>query len=134
MSKEKLFSVTAKDCRWDYYRGSGKGGQKRNVTDNCARCTHEPSGAVGKAEEGRSKEQNRRKAFVRMAQTPEFQKWLKLEVARVTGQAALAKEKVKDQLKQAVVETRDENGRWVKDEDLRVTAWDIQNAFDEKTK
>jgi len=29
MSKEKLFSVTIHDCRVDYYRGSGKGGQKK---------------------------------------------------------------------------------------------------------
>lgn len=52
-NKEILVRVTAKDCRWDYYRGTGKGGQKRNKTENCVRCTHIKSGAVGKSEEGR---------------------------------------------------------------------------------
>ena len=30
--RKPLFSVTAKDCNWDYYRGSGSGGQKKNKT------------------------------------------------------------------------------------------------------
>lgn len=88
MSKKLLLSVTAKDCRWDYYRGSGKGGQARNKTDNCARCTHILSGAVGKAEDGRSKDHNRKTAFERMAKTKEFQLWLKIEIAKKTGEIA----------------------------------------------
>ena len=35
--KEKLFTVTANDCTWTYYRGSGPGGQKKNKTSNCRR-------------------------------------------------------------------------------------------------
>ena len=49
-----LFSVTAKDCRWDYFRGSGKGGQKSNMTSSRVRCTHKESGAVGQSDETRS--------------------------------------------------------------------------------
>jgi protein subunit release factor B len=86
--KELLFSVTRKDCRFDYYRGSGKGGQKRNKTDNCCRCTHIDSGAVGKSEEGRSKEHNRRLAFERMAETDIFKKWHKIEISRRLGHLA----------------------------------------------
>ena len=61
MPKERklLFSVTAKDCDWDYYRGSGAGGQKRNKTSNAVRCTHKDSKAVGKAEDTRSQLQNK---------------------------------------------------------------------------
>lgn len=43
--RKPILSVTKKDCRWDYYVGSGKGGQKRNRTSNCVRCTHIDSGA-----------------------------------------------------------------------------------------
>ena len=47
--REKLFTLTAKNFRWDYFRGSGKGGQKRNKTSSGVRCTHEESGAVGQS-------------------------------------------------------------------------------------
>lgn len=85
MSRELLFSVTAKDCEWDYYRGSGKGGQKRQKTSSAVRCRHKASGALGQAQDTRSKEKNKRLAFRRMAETKEFRNWLKLEAARVTG-------------------------------------------------
>lgn len=96
--REKLFSVTAKDCRWDYYKGSGKGGQKKNKTENCVRCTHISSGAVGRSEEGRSKEHNRRTAFKRMTETEKFKKWHRVEVARATGELAKIEERIDREL------------------------------------
>lgn len=44
------------------------------------------SGAVGKGTETRSYQQNRRAAFVRMANTKEFKAWHRLEAARRLGQ------------------------------------------------
>lgn len=55
MGKHLLFFLSRKDFRIDFYRGRGKGGQKKNKTENCCRMTHLESGAVGKSEEGRSK-------------------------------------------------------------------------------
>ena len=78
--REKLFSVTAADCRWIAKRGSGKGGQKRNKTSNAIQCFHDPSGAMGESEDGRDQSLNKRKAFERMTSTPEFQSWLKLKI------------------------------------------------------
>ena len=115
MMREKLFSLTKKDFRWDYYRGSGKGGQKRNKTENCCRCVHEPSGAVGKSEEGRSKEQNRKRAFRRMAESKKFQDWCRLEAAKVCGDAELVRQKVEQEMKKIRVETR-EDGVWKEQE------------------
>ena len=57
--KELIFSVTSKDCEWDYVRGSGKGGQKRNKTSSAVRCRHLPSNAIGYAEDTRSQLQNK---------------------------------------------------------------------------
>jgi len=89
-----LFSVTAKDCRWDYFRGSGKGGQKRNKTESGVRCTHYASGAVGQSDDTRSQHVNKRTAFQRMSDTAEFKSWHRREVGKHLG--------VEQQIKDAV--------------------------------
>jgi len=114
-NKELLFSVTKKDCRWDYYVGSGAGGQKKNKTANCVRCTHTDSGAVGKSEEGRSQAQNKKDAFHRMADTPKFKAWVHMEKSRRLGtEAKIEKEVKKSMIPQNIkVEVKDENGKWI---------------------
>lgn len=87
--KTKLFSVTADDCQWDVFRGSGDGGQKKQKTSSGVRCTHVPSGAVGKATDSREQSQNRRTAFNRMVQSPEFQVWLKLKIDAYLGKVEI---------------------------------------------
>lgn len=126
MPKELVFKVTAKDCRWEYYRGSGKGGQNRNKTDSAARCTHVPSGAVGQAEDERSQHQNKKLAFERMARTDKFQKWCHAEVSRRSGQEVLAREKVqRELLMNTVVEVQGEDGKWTADPDLQIKPSDL---------
>lgn len=83
--KEILFKVTAADCDWEYTRSSGKGGQNVNKVNSKVRCTHRASGAVGVAQDTRDQHQNKKLAFTRMAKTPEFEKWHKLECARRLG-------------------------------------------------
>jgi len=85
MTKERIFSVGARDCRWDYYRGSGKGGQHRNKKSTAVRCVHIASGAVGCAEDQREQKQNKRLAFERMARTQTFQRWAKAEGLKRLG-------------------------------------------------
>lgn len=80
--KELIISITKKDFRWDYYRGSGKGGQHRNKTDSACRCTHINSGAVGQSEDQRSQHQNRRVAFTRCVNTDVFKQWLKIQTSK----------------------------------------------------
>jgi protein subunit release factor B len=126
--REKLFSVTAADCRWDYYVGSGKGGQARNKTENCVRCTHEPSGAVGKSEDGRSKDLNKRTAFERMAKSDTFQKWIRKEAMRRSGELALIEAKVDQEvLRNTVVEVK-VDGKWTEAPEMKPTQKDIENV------
>ena len=114
--KELLFSITPKDCQWDFYRGSGKGGQKRNKTENAARCTHKPSGAQATSEEGRSKEQNKKKAFLKMAQTPKFKTWLKLEAQKRMGNLRVIEEKIEKEINDPNITKIEffDGGKWVK--------------------
>lgn len=129
--RELLVKVTAKDCRWDFYVGSGKGGQAKQKTNSACRCTHVASGAVGESQDDRSQDLNKRKAFERMAKTDKFNAWLKMEVSRVTGEAALIKEKVnRELLLNTVVETQNEAGKWEENKELEISHWDIRN-FDE---
>ena len=123
--RKLLFSVTAADCDWQYERGSGPGGQKRNKTSTKVRCTHRASGAVGVDDTTRSQPQNRKNAFVKMAHTPEFRRWHKIEVARRTGLERSVSEWVDAELAgpHTRIEAKDAAGRWV--------AWPDRAADDE---
>lgn len=110
--RELLFSVTKEDCRFDYYRTGGPGGQKVNKTSSAVRCTHKASGAVGKCEEHRSQHLNKPAAFERMAKTKEFKQWHRMEVARKTGAYDAMLRAVENQMKQIKVEIKDDCGLW----------------------
>lgn len=112
--REILFSVTAKDCDWQYFKAPGPGGQKKNKTSSAVRCIHRASGAVGQATESRSQHENRRVAFTRMAQTEAFKRWHKIEVARRTGAAAAIEDEVNYLMQDRFIRTEvKEDGRWV---------------------
>lgn len=51
------------DLEWSFFRGSGKGGQKRNKTESGVRVRHLPSGLVVRIESGRSLPQNKQRAL-----------------------------------------------------------------------
>ena len=61
--KELLLSVTAKDCKFSFARGSGNGGQARNKSNNAVHCKHIESGAMGYSCDTRSASQNKAIAF-----------------------------------------------------------------------
>src|SRR6478752_4020035 len=62
LSDEKLLE----QCRWEAYRGSGPGGQKRNKTSSAIRVTHLPTKIQAIAEESRSQAENRLHAMRRI--------------------------------------------------------------------
>jgi protein subunit release factor B len=111
MTKELLLSVTAKDCEWSYTKGSGAGGQKRNKTSSAVHCFHRPSGAHGYSEASRSQHDNKRDAFLKMAETKEFKNWLKIESAKKTGVLEGINQKVDSEMRRIKVEVK-ENGLW----------------------
>lgn len=54
------------DCRFEIFRGSGPGGQKRNKTSNAVRLTHLPTGTHVLAVESRSQAENKTRAIRRL--------------------------------------------------------------------
>lgn len=111
--KTLLFSVNLKDCDVQTKRGSGKGGQNRNTRDTAVRIVHRDSGAVGESEEQRSQLQNKRTAFKRMTETPEFKLWLRKESALRSGMPT-PEELVDKQWKPELIKTEvKEAGKWV---------------------
>lgn len=100
MSKKRklIKSLTKNDFIWKTYRGTGKGGQKKNKTSNAVMCKHEASGAIGKCEDFREQSRNKKEAFKRMADSAEFKTWMNLEIDNYLG-------KVK-------YEEIDEKGNW----------------------
>ena len=111
--KEILFSVTANDCEWSYTRGTGSGGQKKNKTSSAVHCMHRPSKAHGYSEASRSQLDNKREAFVKMANTKEFKAWHHMETLRCNGQMAAIDDYVERELRKVTIEVHDEEGRWV---------------------
>lgn len=120
-NKELLFSVTADDCDWMYFSAGGKGGQHQNKTASACRCRHKASGAEGISRDHREQRRNRVEAFKRMANSKEFQLWLKKETGRklVSEEEQRRKQvQMEIQLDKMMepsnlrVEMKDENGKW----------------------
>ena len=116
MTKERklLFSVTAKDCNWSFSAGTGNGGQARNKSKSAVHCTHRASGATAYSQDGRSQEDNKRDAFVKMTQTPAFQQWHRTEVWRHLGVLDAIEKAVKDGMAPEHLRLEVKvDGRWV---------------------
>jgi protein subunit release factor B len=63
--------IRESDIKVEFYRGSGPGGQHRNVTDSAVRIRHLPTGIVVHASESRSQARNREVAMQRLIETLE---------------------------------------------------------------
>jgi protein subunit release factor B len=115
MEKELLFSLSKDngDFIVTPFKGSGKGGQKRNKTSSACRIAHPASGAVAECQEERYFHVNRQRAFERLLERKEFKAWLKLETAKRMGQLADIDEKVEREMRNVRVDLKDETGRWV---------------------
>lgn len=93
------FNELKKQCRIDYFSGSGAGGQHRNKNMNCVRLHHEPSGTIVVATEHRSRYRNRKLAFERLQEKLDEMNSPKTE--RIpTKEPAAVKKKVKEEKKQ----------------------------------
>jgi protein subunit release factor A len=100
------------DFRVEPYKGSGKGGQKRNKTMSGCRIHHDASGAIGQSEDERSFFQNRKTAFARLVDSETFKKWHKLSIAEIMGAFANIEEEVAKELRHIRIEIM-QDGKWI---------------------
>ncbi len=85
MTRQKVLTVTIRDCTVQTFRCGGPGGQNQNKRDTGVRVIHPPSGARGESREHRTQPLNKRAAFVRMAESKEFRAWVRLRHAQIAG-------------------------------------------------
>jgi protein subunit release factor B len=83
--KELLFSITKKDFEIQTFCSGGKGGQHQNKTESGVRIIHKDSGARGEARDSRYQLQNKKAAFHRLIDSPKFQVWLKIKLAKCSS-------------------------------------------------
>lgn len=55
--------LTEDQFKFEWYSGTGKGGQHRNKHQNCCRCTHLTTGITANGTGSRSREDNKRNAL-----------------------------------------------------------------------
>lgn len=110
MTKQRVLSVTLRDCEVQHFSAGGKGGQNQNRRSTGTRVIHHPSGARGESREERSQLQNKRTAFKRMAETSKFKAWLRIQMGEVTLAEVQVSEQMRPRnLKMEVME----DGQWV---------------------
>lgn len=81
-NKELLFSITEKDFELSRFSGTGAGGQHRNKHQNCVRLKHIETGVITTGQDDRSFEVNKKNAFNRMINHPDFKTFLRLKIAK----------------------------------------------------
>jgi len=59
LPKKVTVNLPEKELRWNFCRGSGKGGQHRNVTDSAVQLKHLPTGIQVRVESERSQDTNK---------------------------------------------------------------------------
>lgn len=114
--KEKLFSITIRDCEIQTFRSGGKGGQHQNKTESGVRIIHHPSGAIGESREERDQLQNKKKAFRRMAESKQFQVWARCKALSIISSGPTIDEVVDQAMlpENIKTEVQDKNGFWVR--------------------
>ena len=76
MTRELLFSITAKDLKFESFTVGGAGGQGRDHVNTGVRYTHPASGAKGECREHREQGRNKKVALKRLTEDPRFTWWV----------------------------------------------------------
>lgn len=114
-NREKATILSAKDLQISYFCGSGKGGQARNKVASGVMIRHEESGAMAKASDSRSQDENKQSAFQRLLKTPQMRFWIQKKLYEIKQQETV-EESVDRELKSEShlrYEVKNDSGQWV---------------------
>lgn len=113
-NRERITILSKKDLEFSYFCGSGAGGQARNKVHSGCMIRHPESGAMGRASDSRSLEQNKRSAFTRMVATAQMKFWIAKKLYEIRQQETMEESVEKEMVpKNLLFEVRGEDGRWV---------------------
>jgi len=123
--REKITILTKKDCDISYFIGSGAGGQNRQKNHTGVQIQHRESGATGRCSESRSREQNKKQAFLNLTKTPKFKVWLNKKLYEIQQNETI-EETVEKQMKaeNLVVEMK-KDGKWIPYEETKTKTENI---------
>ena len=115
MARQLLFSITKKDFEVEHFCVGGHGGQNMQKNATGARIRHPASGAVAESRDERSQLQNKKRAFERLIQKPQFKKWYKIQVAKALGYITDIEKIVDEQMAPKNLRCEIQvDGKWVK--------------------
>lgn len=112
--EEKDFRLDPKDLEWSTMRGSGAGGQHRNVTDSAVRVVHKPTGMSVRCEAERSQAQNK-------------------ETALTLLRSRLAEQARSVDVKNREASRRSQVGSGMRGDKVRTYRWQDDSVVDERT-
>jgi hypothetical protein len=113
-NKKLVFSLTAKDFKWDFFCSGGPGGQHQNKVATGCRCTHVPSGAVSESRVYKQQIQNKREAFTKCCKSDKFQKWCKVHASKLLGNKTPEDivDEMMDRITDFKIEIKNSEGLW----------------------
>jgi len=129
-SRELIYRLTKKDFEITHYKGSGPGGQNRNKNSTAVRIKHPESGATASCSEHKSQLQNRKVAFRRLIETPQFKIWHARKVHEYSTQKTIEQE-IEELMKPHNIKTevKDGQGKWIETKESDWDSWDEKEKY-----
>lgn len=110
---ERVTILRKKDLEFSYYCGPGHGGQAKNKVASGVMIRHLESGAMGRAHDSRSQDQNKHAAFKRLCATPQMKFWIARKLHEIHNEETLEETVEKEcRPENLKLEIKDEQGRW----------------------
>lgn len=100
LEKKLLFSLTRNDFEIQTFCTGGNGGQHRNAKQNGVRIVHPASGARAEHRDGRDQAKNKKEAFIKLCNSPQFRAWHRMEVAKRLGLFKDVERRVEEQMRE----------------------------------